>query len=442
MDKSFKKSVIKIALPVTLQSLLQSSFSVVDQMMIGQLGENSIAGIGLGGKFASIYTVVLAAVSSVAGILISQYMGKKEEESVSRSFFTSMVLSLALAAVFLVMCVAFPEMIMGLYTKDEATKILAVKYIRILAVSFLPMAVSSMLTTMLRCMEIAVLPMCASIFALVLNTGLNYLLIFGKWGFPRMGVEGAAAASVAAQIVSFGIILVLFFAVFQKEKHLFVRFSQSPDYNRQYIRILCPMLICEFLWSLGENVYTAVYGNIGTDACAAMTMTVPVQTIVIGALSGLSQASAILIGKSLGAGNFDQAYKESKKLMGYGLLGSVFLSLLLAAFSPFYVRFYQVEPAVQELTRNLLLVIAVIAPVKVMNMILGGGILRSGGKTEYTMWIDITGTWVFGVPLGLLSAFVWKLPVTQVYFILSMEECVRLGISFVLFKKRAWMERL
>lgn len=442
MDKSFKKSVIKIALPVTLQSLLQSSFSVVDQMMIGQLGENSIAGIGLGGKFASIYTVVLAAVSSVAGILISQYMGKKEEESVSRSFFTSMALSLALAAVFLVMCVAFPEMIMGLYTKDEATKILAVKYIRILAVSFLPMAVSSMLTTMLRCMEIAVLPMCASIFALVLNTGLNYLLIFGKWGFPRMGVEGAAAASVAAQIVSFGIILVLFFAVFQKEKHLFVRFSQSPDYNRQYIRILCPMLICEFLWSLGENVYTAVYGNIGTDACAAMTMTVPVQTIVIGALSGLSQASAILIGKSLGAGNFDQAYKESKKLMGYGLLGSVFLSLLLAAFSPFYVRFYQVEPAVQELTRNLLLVIAVIAPVKVMNMILGGGILRSGGKTEYTMWIDITGTWVFGVPLGLLSAFVWKLPVTQVYFILSMEECVRLGISFVLFKKRAWMERL
>lgn len=442
MDKSFKKSVIKIALPVTLQSLLQSSFSVVDQMMIGQLGENSIAGIGLGGKFASIYTVVLAAVSSVAGILISQYMGKKEEESVSRSFFTSMVLSLALAAVFFVMCVAFPEMIMGLYTKDEATKILAVKYIRILAVSFLPMAVSSMLTTMLRCMEIAVLPMCASIFALVLNTGLNYLLIFGKWGFPRMGVEGAAAASVAAQIVSFGIILVLFFAVFQKEKHLFIRFSQSPDYNRQYIRILCPMLICEFLWSLGENVYTAVYGNIGTDACAAMTMTVPVQTIVIGALSGLSQASAILIGKSLGAGNFDQAYKESKKLMGYGLLGSVFLSLLLAAFSPFYVRFYQVEPAVQELTRNLLLVIAVIAPVKVMNMILGGGILRSGGKTEYTMWIDITGTWVFGVPLGLLSAFVWKLPVTQVYFILSMEECVRLGISFVLFKKRAWMKRL
>lgn len=442
MDKSFKKSVIKIALPVTLQSLLQSSFSVVDQMMIGQLGENSIAGIGLGGKFASIYTVVLAAVSSVAGILISQYMGKKEEESVSRSFFTSMVLSLALAAVFFVMCVAFPEMIMGLYTKDEATKILAVKYIRILAVSFLPMAVSSMMTTMLRCMEIAVLPMCASIFALVLNTGLNYLLILGKWGLPRMGVEGAAAASVAAQIVSFGIILVLFFAVFQKEKHLFIRFSQSPDYNRQYIRILCPMLICEFLWSLGENVYTAVYGNIGTDACAAMTMTVPVQTIVIGALSGLSQASAILIGKSLGAGNFDQAYKESKKLMGYGLLGSVFLSLLLAAFSPFYVRFYQVEPAVQELTRNLLLVIAVIAPVKVMNMILGGGILRSGGKTEYTMWIDIIGTWVFGVPLGLLSAFVWKLPVTQVYFILSMEECVRLGISFVLFKKRAWMKRL
>ena len=128
--------------------------------------------------------------------------------------------------------------------------------------------------------------------------------------------------------------------------------------------------------------------------------------------------------------------------MKYGFLASIILSLLLVALSSFYVKIYNVELIVQEITQRILIMIAVIAPVKVLNMILGGGIIRSGGKTKYTMWIDIIGTWGLGVPLGLLAAFVWKFPIEYVYFILSMEECVRLGISLVLFKKKTWMESI
>ena len=451
--ETFEKTVLKIALPVTVQSLLQSSFSVIDQVMIGRLGSNSIAGIGLGGKFVSLYAVVLAAIASTAGIMISQYMGRKDESSVDRSFYINMALSIGLAGAFMVLCILFPERIMTVYTKDESTKALAVQYIRILAVSFVPMAVSSIVTTMLRCMEAAALPLYASIFSLILNTSLNYVLIFGKWIFPEMGVEGAALASVIAQTICCGIILVFFFG-YQKKRKQTMEGHESrmrtrkkqvvpyADYKKQYLEILGPLLVCEFFWSLGENVYSAIYGNIGTDACAAMTLTIPVQTIVIGALSGLSQASSILIGKSLGAKKYEQAYVEAKKLMWYGLAISVMLSLLLVAFSPLYVKIYHVEPAVQEITKSLLLAIAVIAPVKVLNMILGGGIIRSGGKTKYIMWIDLIGTWAFGVPLGLLAAFVWKLPIAYVYFILSLEECVRLGISFILFKKKIWIKRI
>ena len=199
---SFEKNVVRIALPVTLQSLLQSSFSVIDQVMIGQLGSSSIAGIGLGGKFASLYAVVLAAIASAAGIMISQYMGRKDEASAAKSFYVNLGFAVVLAAGFMALCVLFPQRIMAVYTQDEMTKALAVRYIRILAVSFLPMAVSSIVTTMLRCMEKAALPLYASMFALLLNTGLNYLLIFGKWNFPQMGVEGAALASTAAQTIS------------------------------------------------------------------------------------------------------------------------------------------------------------------------------------------------------------------------------------------------
>lgn len=452
--ETFRKTVLKIAMPVTLQSLLQSSFSVIDQVMIGQLGSSSIAGIGLGGKFASLYSVVLAAIAQAAGIMISQYIGKKDDKSVSRSFYINLILSIGLAVIFMALCILFPDTIMALYTKDEATKALAVKYIRILAVSFLPLAVSSIITTMLRCMEAAALPLYASIFALVLNTGLNYLLIFGKWIFPKMGVEGAALASAASQIISCVMILI-FFIVYKSKQNLILHIEwhtkENPagkeavtygEYRKQYGKILCPLLICEFLWSLGENVYTAIYGNIGTDACAAMTMTIPIQTIVIGALNGLSQASGILIGKSLGAGKYEQAYMESKKLMKYGFAASVILSLLLAVLNPFYVKIFNVEPVVQTIAKKLLIAIAIIAPVKVLNMILGGGIIRSGGKTKYAMWIDITGTWGFGVPLGFLAAFVWKLPIEYVYFLLSLEEAIRLVISFIVFWKKTWMESI
>ena len=452
--ETFKRTVMKIALPVTLQSLLQSSFSVIDQIMIGKLGSYSIAGIGLGGKFASLYSVVLGAIASAAGIMISQYIGSKDAKSVSRSFFTNLAFSIGLAVAFLIFCIAVPEFIMGAYTKDEVTRSLAANYLRILAVSFLPMAVSSIVTTMLRCMEAAALPLYASIFALVLNTGLNYLLIFGKWIFPEMGVEGAALASVIAQTVSCVMILIFFARhIRRQEEHLAVgwialrkwigRNTSADTRNRkQYLKIIGPMLLCEFMWSLGENIYTAIYGHIGTDACAAMTMTIPVQTLLIGALSGLSQAAGILIGKSLGAKQFEKAYQESKKLLKYGLVGSVILSVALIIASPFYVKIYSVKPLLHKMTGNLLIAFAVIAPVKVLNMILGGGIIRSGGKTDYVMWIDLIGTWLFGVPRGLLAGFVWNLPIEMVYFVLSLEECVRLGIAFILFRRKIWMESL
>lgn len=445
----FDRTVLKIAFPVTLQSLLQSSFSVIDQVMIGQLGSSSIAGIGLGGKFASLYSVILAAIAAAAGIMISQYMGAKDEEAVRRSFFVNMGLSAGVAVLFLLPCMAFPEAVIGLYTKDEITRKLASDYLQIFALSFLPMAVSSMVTTMFRCMEAAKMPLYASIFALLMNTGLNYLLIFGKGSFPAMGVKGAALATAAAQWISCAVLLIFFMGFVGKQKTKWTKRSgrtrktiSKRGYGRQYLGIIGPMLICEFMWSLGENVYAAVYGNMGTDACAAMTMTVPVQTLVIGALSGLSQAAGILTGKLLGGDQYEKAYADSKRLMRYGFIGSLLLSFLLILISPFYARIYNVEPSVQLMTRDLLMVFAAVSPVKVQNMILGGGIIRSGGKTKYIMWVDIIGTWLFGVPLALLSAFVWKLPIAYVYFILSMEELVRLGISFAVFRKKTWMNQV
>jgi putative MATE family efflux protein len=443
MKNHFYSRVARIALPVALQSLLQSSFSVIDQLMIGQLGSQSIAGVGLGGKFASLYSVLLGAVATAAGIMISQYTGQKNERETSRSFFANTGIAAGVALFFFFVCVFFSENIMQLYTKDAGTKRLAGEYLRIYAFSYLPMALGSITSVLLRCMEAASLPLYASLISVLLNTGLNYLLIFGKGGFPVLGIKGAALATVISQFAACGLILILFIRQYRKQD---MRLSFLWRFDResrvQYLGILCPLLICEFLWSLGENVYAAIYGNMGTDPCAAMTLTIPVQTLLIGALSGISQAAGIMIGKTLGKGEYERAKKESVGLMLLGFGGSLILSLFLIAARSFYAGIFRVASDVQELARQILLAFALIAPVKVQNMILGGGIIRSGGKTKYIMWIDFIGTWFAGVPLGLLAAFVWKLSIPYVYFILSLEECLRWGISMAVFKRGIWIHSL
>ena len=206
--------------------------------------------------------------------------------------------------------------------------------------------------------------------------------------------------------------------------------------------MLFPILICEFMWSLGENVYAAIYGHIGTESSAAMTLINPIQGLMIGALCGLSQAASVIIGKMLGNKEYDDAYEAAKKLILYGVVGSVILSVVIVLTSGYYVEIYQVEKSVKILTRQILFAYALVAPFKVLNMIVGGGIIRSGGKTKYVMYIDIIGTWVFGVPLGLVSAFVFKFSVPYVYFILSLEECIRFGISMVVLRRKNWMQSL
>ena len=439
----FFEAVCALAIPVALQSMLQSSFSMVDQIMIGQLGEINVAGVGLAGKFSSIYSVVISAIGAVAGIMIAQYLGQKNRSEVRRSFFTNLLLGAGIAGMFMVICTLFPNQIMGAYTRDVQTRQAAAEYLMLISGTFVPMAGATLLSTLFRCLEKPRLPLYASILSALLNTGLNYIMIFGKLGISPMGVHGAAFATVISQCANFLLMLLML----SKNGFLLKSNEGEPTATLrmnwgQYWSMLLPLLVCEVVWSLGENVYATIYGHMSTDASAAMTLTNPIQGLVIGALCGLSQAASVIIGKHLGSGENEEAYWSAKKLMLYGAIGSALLSVIVMIASKAYVGIYQVDNAVKTMTMQILFAYAIVVPFKVLNMILGGGIIRSGGRTKYVMFIDMVGTWCFGVPLGLLSAFVWKLSIPYVYFLLSLEECIRFGISLIVFRRRKWMNQL
>lgn len=442
-QQPFFKNVIRIAIPVALQSMLQSSFSMIDQVMVGQLGSTSIAAVGIAGKFAFLYSVVIGAVTAIAGIQISQYIGQKNEELSDRSLCVNLLLSCIIGFLFTLVSLLFPGGIMRLYSEDGGTVSAAAEYLQIIAGTYLPMGVASTLSVMLRCYDHAKAPLIATTMSAVINTSMNYALIFGNFGFPALGVKGAAVASFVSGWINMLMIMWFMFRLIRNRKD---RFAWSIKMNvaerKQYLFMLIPVVVNEFLWGVGQNVFTSIYGHIGTKEAAAVALISPVESLLIGALSGLAQAAGILIGKRLGEEQKEEAYRQSKALMWYGFIGSAVLSLLLLALKGYYVRIYHVEDYVQRTAELLLVAFAVLVPFKVQNMILGGGIIRSGGKTKYIMWIDLLGTWVLGVPLGFLAGRWIGLPVAWVYFVIGLEEIVRWGISVRLFRSRKWMVKI
>ena len=430
------KSLCKIAIPVTLQSMLQASFSIVDQIMIGQLGETNISAVGLCGNFSLIFSVVIGAVSTVAGILIAQFIGAEDTKEAWCSFDVSLICGIMISALFLFAAGVFPSWILGLYTKDVSIVNTGAVYFRIVAFSYIPMAVSNILSSWLRCKEHATIPFLASFWAVAVNTGLNYLLIFGKFGLPCMGIKGAAIATLISQLFNLVVIVIGFALSIRKDGDKpvwLLHFSKITI--KDYLIMIMPILISEFLWSLGQNVESAVYGHLGTSNLAAYTLTCPIQGLIVGALSGLSAAAGVMVGKRLGRKEYDEAYTESKKIMYAGLAVSALLIVLAGA----YTGLYRVDDSVKVLGKLLLIVFALYAPIKVENMILGGGIIRSGGNTKIIMVIDIVGTWCIGIPLCLLAAYVFKWGIVGVYTLLTTEEIFRLVVSLVIFKRRKWM---
>lgn len=439
----FKEQLIKTALPVTVQSLTQASLSLIDQIMIGSLGSATIAGIGLAGKFSSLFFVTVSAIVTAAGILIAQYRGAKNSRGINDSFFFLFYCSSLLVIAFTLLSFFMPQKIMSLYADDYATISEAAIYLKWKSAEYVPAVVTLFLSTLLRNMDKSKLPAIAGIASIAANTILNWLLIFGTGIFPRMEAAGAALATAISRIIEMIIVAVLFVRE-KKAQELYlkpvIRFSKS--FVKKAFKILIPILVGEFMWSLGENMYAVIYGHIGTEPCASMTLMYPIQGIAIGALCGVSSAAGIITGKALGAGDMEKAWKYAKNFVRLTTISGIAIGVLVSAISPLYVKFFNVAPETREGTIKILLAFSAVFTAKVFNMVIGGGVLQSGGQTKFITAVNIIGTWGFGVPAGFLAAYLLHLQIWWVYFFLSLEEYVRLLISVWLLRSKKWMRNV
>jgi len=442
-DKSFLKSTASFTVPVMLTMILSTVTNLVDTMMVGTLGEASISAVGLANKYYYVFTMVLFGVHSGAGLLMAQFFGSEDEENIRKTFGLGLAINLTSAAVFAGTACLIPGAVMKVFTDSEASAAIGIRYLRIAGLSYPLFALSGILSSELRATRQVRIPVYASVASILINVILNYCLIFGRCGAPVLGVEGAALATVLARLAELG---VLCFFCFRKGSLLRcpVRsfFGWSSALLSTFFRCSLPILVNEILWGLGTTLYYVAYGHMGDDAVAAITITETVTKILNTGGNGLASAASVILGNELGAGKLKKADDHAAKLLVIGLAVSLICSVFLLALRTPMAGLFDVSGSVRTSAIRCMTIYAFVLPFYYTFDIIIVGILRAGGDSGASLFLDSSGVWLIALPLIFLGAFVWNLPVEAVFALSLVEEVYKTILSLIRYKKRIWLRNL
>lgn len=441
-NKDFARKLAFIAIPITIQSVIQSSLGMIDQLMVGKLGETSINAVGFGTKLSFIFLLAMVGITSATSIFASQYWGAKDKEKIGNVLGITISVGSIIAIIAIILSVVFPHFIMGLFINDKEVINLGADYMRIIAIGLIPLVIVNSHAAVLRSCGDAKTPMITGFICVIMNTSLNYLFIFGVGQMGGMGVKGAAIATSISRMLECFLILYLF----HRKNLLQLKITYYFKFNKKlvvlFITAMLPLLINEALWAIGDTVGAAIYGRIGGAQTAGMILTFPIQGLAIGLMSGIGAASGIVLGNLLGEGKNDQAFSYGKKFIKLGIMLSVIIGIIVVFSARFYIDLMNVSVDAKEYAYNIINVFAIILWIKVTNMIIGGGILRSGGNTKIVLILEMIGMWGIGVPTGLAVYSFTNLSIQWVYFFISIEELFRMVVGLKIFHNKSWMSNI
>ncbi|MBM7614471.1 MATE family efflux transporter [Alkaliphilus hydrothermalis] len=438
MDRTFIKRMLTIALPISLQNLIFSSLNMVDTVMIGRLGEAEIAAVGLANQYFFILNLLLFGINSGGAIFTAQFWGKKDTSNIKRVLGITLILGGGLSILFAVLAFFNPEFLLRIFTKDRTVIGLGSKYLRIVSLSYFITAISFAYSFILRSIGQAKLPMVVSGVSLLTNTLLNYLLIFGNFGFPQMGIQGAALAT----LVSRGLEIVFLLTVVYRQKMVLAGrikelFHISRNLFKRYIDTALPVILNEGFWVVGMTMYSISYARISTEAIASVQIANTVQSIFMVVAFGLGNSCAVMLGNSIGAKNEKEAIDYGFKFSILSVVTGILLGVLIFTTAPFILSFFNISDTVYQNAKYILMVISFFMTFKIFNTILIIGILRSGGDTKFSLILEMSSVWLYGVPLAFIGAHVLHLPIHWVVALVTSEEVVKaiFGVPRVISKK-------
>lgn len=441
-NKEFYKKILNLALPITLQQFMLALISACDAFMLGGLNQESLSAVSLASQITFVFNLILTALTIGENMFIAQYYGKKDYLGVKKIVELVSLYVISVALIFLIATLAMPQLLMKIFTNDQVLIEYGIRYLKIVGISYVFSGMLQVLQGLLKNCGYAIRSTLISLVVVILNIFLNAVLIYGYLNFPRMEIAGAALATVISNVV--GLIIAIIMVCLKKELRINKEDIKNKNIhiNSEFWKYVAPVLLNELVWGGGFTMYSVILGHLGDDAVAANSIANITKNLLICICSGFGYGGSIIIGNLLGEGKLEEAKIYGKSLCKISIISGFITGILILALTPLILMFVNLNDVSKDYLKYMLFISSYYVVGKSINSMTIGGIFPSGGDTKFGLICDAITMWCFAVPLGSIAAFILKRPLIAVYFILNLDEIVKLPAVYLHYKKYKWVKNL
>ncbi len=439
-NRRFYHAMAALVIPITIQNFITNAVNSADVFMLGYVGQTELSAVSLANQFQFLLSGVFFGISSGVTMLASQYWGKKDTNAIQAVMGIAMKIAFAITTLLAVGAAAIPETLMRIYTNDSTLIDIGASYLRIIGASYVCMSFSQVYLCALRSMERAHLSTAISSVALGMNVVLNAIFIFGLFGAPKLGVIGVAIGTVSARVIELALCLIDAFRGKVFRIDLKMMFGRHKLLTQDFFKYAVPALINDCAWTVAFSMYSAIMGHMNADVVAASSVAATVRSLCTILCFALGAGASVLLGIEIGEGKIEEVKRDARKSCHVTLAIGILTGLVLIAIRPFVFQFFDLTDRASGYLDFMLIISAYYVVGQAMNTLIIAGIFRAGGDSRFGMICDIIVMWVISVPLGLISAFVLKLPPMAVYFILCLDEFWKIPVVYRHYKSLRWLK--
>lgn len=441
-SRSFYRTMASMVFPLAFQNFMSAAVSASDAVMLGFVEQDALSAVSLAGQISFVFNLFMIVVALSTTILAAQYWGKGDRVTVEKLLAFALKLSALISLVFFLAAAFLPAQLMGIFTSERALIDYGADYLRTVSLSFLFIGVSQVYLCIMKNTGKTAKSTVIGSSAMILNVLFNAVLIFGMLGLPALGVKGAAVATVLARLVE--TLWTLVESLKKDSVKIRPRYLLRIERELQgdYLKNSVPVFLNYVVWGVGFTMYSVIMGHMGSDAVAANSIANIMKNLVICICSGIGTAGGILVGNELGKGNIDLAIRYGGRVTKLAIVSGLLSGLVLLALTPLILQMVDLTETARQYLTGMLLMCCYYVVGKSVNATTIGGIFCAGGDAKFGFRCDSVVMWFIMVPLGLISAFLWQLPVLTVYFILSLDEFIKLPVVFFHYRKHGWAKDL
>ena len=438
----FYRQIFKLAIPIIIQNLLSAAVNSADVIMLNYVGQSSISAVSLAANYSSILFMVYYGLGTGASLLCSQYSGKNNLQAIHAVEGIALRFSVGISILVALIAFMMPQRMMQLFTADPELITIGSSYLRVMGITYICWGISEIYLAVLRSIGRVTISMVLNVLAFVLNIFLNAVFIFGLFGAPKLGATGVAIATALSRLVQ--LLACVIVSILSKDVKLnpAYMFLCSKVLFHDFIRLSLPALGNDLSWSVAFSMYSVILGHLGTDAVAANSLVIVVRNIGSVFCFAIASAGTILLGQIMGKGDLEKSKKYASRMLRLTVITGALGGVIVLAATPFVLKFGSLNETAMHYLKYMLLINSYYIMGSAVNTALIAGVFRAGGDTKFGLICDTVDMWVYAVPLGFFAAFVLKLPVLWVYFLLCTDEFVKWPWVLHHYRKGEWAKNI